>query len=234
MAKPGLAGSPRRRLSREQAVRAAINLADRDGIEAVSMRRLADALGVVPMAMYKHVVDKEDLLDAMVDLVVADYEEPPQGLAWRDEVRARIVAARRSLLAHPWLRPVIETRARRTPAILGHMDALAGAFLAGGCSADLTHHAMHALGHRIWGFSPEAFQEATPVALPDDPDERDAFVRRWTEAYPNIVAIARTATDDDLDAVGTGCDEEFEFDFALDVLLDAFERLRMDGWRSTG
>ena len=216
-------------LSRDRVLAAAVELADADGLPAVSMRSLAGRLGVVPMALYKHVGDKEDLVDGMVDAVVAAYDVPAPGLPWQEATRSRILAARRSLLAHPWLRAAIESRARRTPAVLGHMDAVAGELIAGGLSVDLTHHAMHALGHRIWGFSPEAFDEPG-AGPPSDPAEREAMLAAVGARYPHIAAIAAASLADE----AGGCDEGVEFAFGLDLLLDAVAALHARGWRSRG
>jgi AcrR family transcriptional regulator len=228
------AQTPRRgRLNRDRVLRAAVALADEAGIGAVSMRRLAHELGVVPMALYKHVADKEELLDGMVDAVIAEIDPPDPGLGWKNDVRQRILAARRAVLRHPWARQAIETRTNRTPTVLHYMDSVAGSFHAGGFSADLTHHVMHALGNRIWGFSPELFDEPesdTPRTL--SPEALEAMAREFAEKYPNILAIATAATDGDLTRVGAGCDEQFEFEFALDLLLDGAERLHRQGWRS--
>jgi AcrR family transcriptional regulator len=219
-------------LNRQRALLAAVDLADGEGIEAVSMRNLAARLGVVPMALYKHVAHKEDLLDGMIDTVVARYDPSAADAHWKRAVRNRILSARGTLLAHPWARQVIESRKRRTPTVLAYMDSLAGAFIAGGFSVDLTHHVMHALGHRIWGFSPEAFDEPQGSPLPADPAEQEQMLRAMTETYPHIVAITLDAVDGDLSAIGHSCDEQFEFEFTLDLLLDAFERLRDSGWTS--
>jgi AcrR family transcriptional regulator len=218
-------------LSRDRVLMGAVALADRIGIEALSMRRLAHELGVVPMALYKHVANRDDLLDGMVDAVIAELEEPPEGLAWQDVVRHRVLSARRAVGRHAWARRAIESRTRRTPTVLAHMDAVAGGFLAGGCSADLTHHLMHALGNRIWGFSPELFDAPPdPDAPAPDAETAASAMAEMGRRYPHILAIASAATDDDLGQVGEGCDEDFEFTFALDLLLDAAERLRRDGW----
>jgi hypothetical protein len=110
---------------------------------------------------------------------------------------------------------------------------VAGTFIAGGLSPDLTHHVMHALGNRIWGFSPELFEEPRdPDAAAPDPEEQAATARAFAQRYPAILAIATAATGGDLSAVGAGCDEQFEFEFALDLLLDGAERLHRGGWRS--
>jgi AcrR family transcriptional regulator len=216
-------------LNRDRVLRAAVALADEVGIAALSMRRLAQRLGVVPMALYKHVADKEELLDGMVDVVLGEFEPPGAGLDWRAAVRQRVLAARRAVLRHPWARQAIETRTHRTPVVLAYMDAVAGEFLAGGLSPDLTHHVMHALGNRIWGFSPELFEEPRdPDAPGPGPEEQAVMAQR----YPHVLAIAAAATGGDLSAVGRGCDEQFEFEFGLDLLLDGADRLHRGGWSS--
>lgn len=181
------------------------------------MRRLADRLGVVPMALYKHVSDKEDLLDAMVEAIITSYEIPPVvgRPRWREQVTARVLAARAVLDDHPWARRAIESRTTRTAAVLGHMEALTSALLDGGFTPDLAHHVLHALGNRIWGFSPELFP-GEPAAV--DPAD-----------YPGIV---RVATDAGARRPGQGCDEDFEFRFALDLILDGADRLRRGRWQS--
>jgi AcrR family transcriptional regulator len=225
--------APRVRLNRERVLRAAVDLADRHGIESVSMRILADELGVVPMALYKHVANKDELLDGMVDVMLGEIESPASDIRWTEAVRQSILAARRALLRHPWARQVIETRTSRTAAVLAYMDAVAGVFIAGGFSADLTHHVMHTLGNRIWGFSPELFNPPStgePHAI--DTSERDVMLRELATVYPSIAAIARETIGNPARATD-GCDEQFEFEFALDLLLDAFDRLHQQGWSST-
>src|SRR5215831_5066885 len=96
-------------LNRHQVLRAAVALADSVGIESLSMRKLADELGVVPMALYKHVANKEELLDGMVDIVVAEIDPPLSAADWKSAVRQRILSARRSLQRHPWAPGVLES-----------------------------------------------------------------------------------------------------------------------------
>jgi AcrR family transcriptional regulator len=225
-----MAPRDRQPLSRVKVLDAAVALADLEGADSVSMRRLADELGVVPMALYKHVADKDDLLDGMVDTVIGEFQPSrhSSGEDWRSAVRRTILSARAVILRHPWARRAIETRTVRTPAVLGHMEAVTQMLLRGGLSADLTHHAMHALGNRIWGFSPELFNDpygpSTPARARTSPapDPGD---------YPGILAVTADATARRPGA--TGCDEEFEFRFALDLLLDALARLQESGWTST-
>ncbi len=223
---------PRTPVTRERALAEAVALADAEGIDAVSMRRLAARLDVVPMALYKHLTNKDDLLDGMVATLIASYDPPAPELGWKDAVRAQILSARRVLLTHPWARQVIETRTTRTPQVLGYMDRLSGLFIDGGFTPDLTHHAMHALGHRIWGFSPEAFDDPDSLQPPADPAARLAMFEMVRQTYPYIAMIALDSAGGDLTRVGDGCDEQFEFEFTLDLLLDAFERLHEAGWSS--
>jgi AcrR family transcriptional regulator len=219
----------RDRLSRERVLRAAVELADRDGLDAVSMRGLANHLGVVPMALYKHVRDKDELLEGMVDAVLAEVPPTDARLGWRAAVRARILAARAVMLRHPWARRVMETRAAPTPAVLGYMDATIALFLDGGLSVDLTHHVMHALGSRIFGFTQELYEEsATP-----DPEVVAAAAEQMAAFFPHVVAVATSRPHDADSVVGPGCDDQFEFEFGVDVLLAGVERLHRQHWSST-
>ena len=156
------------------------------------MRGLAKELGVVPMALYKHVADKDELLDGMVDVIIGEFAPPGPDLDWKDRIRQRILAARRTVLRHPWARQAIESRTNRTPAVLGYMDSLAGEFRAGGFSADLTHHVMHALGNRIWGFSPELFDETQPDR-PQDQQPPARPRRRWRQWRKSSPPATRTS-----------------------------------------
>lgn len=217
-------------LSRDRVLHAAVALADRSGIEALSMRSLAQELHVVPMALYKHVANKEQLLDGMVDVIVGAIEPPAGGTDWKGAVRGRILSARQALLRHPWASRVIESRTNPTPGALEYLDSVIGTFRAGGLSADLTHHVMHALGGRVWGFTQDPFPAAPPV----DPEEQEAVFREMAARYPHIVEIATSRAHDDASVVGRGCDDQFEFEFALDLLLDGFERLHRQGWTSAG
>ena len=143
---------------------AAVALADEADIEAVSMRKLAQKLGVVPMALYKHVANKEQLLDGIVDVVVGEIAPPDPTLDWKGAIRARILSARAALLRHPWARRVMESKSTPTPVVLAYIESTIAVFVAAGLSVDLTHHALHALGSRLFGFSQELYNDSQSAA----------------------------------------------------------------------
>ena len=213
---------PRQPLTKERILRAAVALADEGGVESLSMRRLAQELGVVPMALYKHVASKDEMLDGMVDVVVGEIDPPLAGADWKTTMRERILSARRALLRHPWASRVIETRTDPTPMVVGYMDSMIGILRGGGFSIDLTHHAMHAMGSRALGFSQELFDDS-----PEDPPQIQAIaMQQMAEQFPNISEMVAAISHDEGSVVGLGCDDQFEFEFALDLMLDGLERLR--------
>jgi AcrR family transcriptional regulator len=214
--------SRRVRLNRDRVLRAAVAMADTAGIEAVSMRKLADELGVVPMALYKHVAGKEELLDGMVDIVVGEIDPLAAGADWKAAVRQRILSARRSLQRHPWAPAAIESRSDPSPAMLAYLDSMIGMFLGGGFTADLVHHALHALGSRLFGFTQEILDDSQDL----DPQALEAIASQMEGSYPNVAVMTRAVYHDEASVVGGGCDDQFEFEFALDLLLDGLDRLR--------
>jgi AcrR family transcriptional regulator len=218
-------------LNRDRVLRAAVALADSAGIDQVSMRKLSQQLGVVPMALYKHVANKDELLDGMVDVVVGEIDPPSPGAGWKLAVRKRILSARRALLRHPWASSVLESRTTPTPIVLAYLDSMIAIFRAGGFSVDLTHHVMHAVGSRMFGFSQELFDDTAAASL--DAEARTAALRQLAGTYPNVVEIALRASDDERSVGCPGCDDQFEFEFTLDLLLDGFERLHLQGWTPT-
>ncbi|MFN8158912.1 MAG: TetR/AcrR family transcriptional regulator C-terminal domain-containing protein [Candidatus Nanopelagicales bacterium] len=212
-------------LSRERVLTTAVARADRDGIDAVSMRNLAQELGVVPMALYKHVAGKDELLDGMVDVVVAEIDPPGRG-GWKRALRARVLSAREAMLRHPWAPAVMESRTTPTPTVLAHMDSSIAILLEGGLSVDLTHHVMHALGSRIFGFSQELYPAPPAAEIPPE------VAAQLAAAFPHVVAVATSRPHDPGSVVGPGCDDQFEFEFGLDLLLDAIEQRHEQGWTS--
>jgi len=215
--------SRRVRLTRQRVLRAAVELADQIGIDSLSMRRLAEELGVVPMALYKHVANKEELLDGMVDVVVAEIDPPPSGdTDWKSSVRQRILSARQSLLRHRWASGVIESRANPSAVLLAYIDSMIGIFRAGGFSADLTHHVLHTMGSRLYGFTQEVFDDSPSL----DPTSTAMLIREMEGKYPHIAEMVGVVYHDQTSVPGGGCDDQFEFEFALDLLLNGLERLR--------
>jgi AcrR family transcriptional regulator len=209
-------------LTRERVLDTAVALADEGGIESLSMRKLAQALDVVPMALYRHVANKDELLDGLVDVVIGEIDPPRRDTDWKTAMRERILSARRALLRHPWASTVMESRATPTPVVLGYMDSMIGLLRTGCFSLDLTHHALHAMGSRMFGFTQELFNDTSG----SDPEIDAEMWGAMAGTYPYIYEIFTTISHDDASVVGAGCDDQFEFEFALDLMLDGIERLK--------
>ncbi len=209
-------------LSRDRILSTAVALADREGADSLSMRRLAQELDVVPMATYKHFANKEELLDGMLDVVVGEIDPARTDTDWKTAVRDRILSARRALLHHPWASRVMESRTQPTPVVMAYMDSMIAMFIAGGFSIDLTHHAMHAMGSRMMGFSQELFNDQSDGEEPMPPEMIEAMAAKFPSIYELYLAVSH----DDASTVGPGCDDQFEFEFSLDLMLDGIERMR--------
>lgn len=216
-------------LSKERVLRAAIDLADKDGIDAVTMRNLAQELGVEAMSLYYHVANKEALLDGVVETLLHEIEDELGGFEvvegeknWKPIMRSRILTARKVMLRHPWAPAVIETRTQMPPTLLTYFEALLGVMVEGGLSNDLGHHAMHALGSRALGFNQELF-------APDDPSEDDeesmAMLEDLAPQLPYMMnMLAEVSHDDGPDETLGWCDDQTEFEFGLDLILDGLEQ----------
>ncbi len=211
-------------LTRDRVLGAAVALADRDGIDAVSMRKVGQELGVEAMSLYNHVENKEDMLNGMVDVIVSEIDVGEGGSDWQSTMRSRILSARAVLARHPWAPAIIESRTTMTATVIGYMDSVVGIFRQGGFSLDLTHHAMHALGSRLLGFSQELFDDSEELA--ESPEVAAVLMKQMLDTYPNISAMLEEISHDSDSVVGSGCDDEVEFIFALDLMLDGLERLR--------
>ncbi len=203
-------------LSRERVLRAALALADERGIDAVSMRKLGQVLRVEAMSLYKHVADKDDILDGMVDLVMAEVAVPPVDADWRTALRASAISFHEALLRHPWVGGVVESRRNPGPARLRYLDAVVGVLRAAGFAIPTVGRAFMALDSHTYGF---AMQELSlPLDAPEGPEiaatmARDVFAGR----YPNLLAMA------ELSASGA---MPIDFEFGLDLILGGLERLR--------
>ena len=206
-------------LTRARVLEAAVSLADREGIEAVSMRRLGTELGIEAMSLYTHVRGKDDLLDGMIELVIGEIPIHRDGADWKDSLRTTILSARRVVLRHPWAPRIIESRTDPGASGLRYYDAVMGILREGGFSLEMTHHAIHLLGSRLLGFTQDLFDDSPDV----DPAAMTAMAAAVADSHPYVSEMALGATHDG--ALG-GCDDDVEFAFGLDLILDGLERQR--------
>jgi AcrR family transcriptional regulator len=210
----------RRRLSRERVVRTAIEQADAGGLEALTMRTLAEKLEVAPMALYRHVVDKDDLIDAMVDAVFAEIGVPSGGGDWKTAMRRRAVSVREALSRHRWAIGLMESRPNPGPANLRHHDAVIGRLRAAGFSLGMTADAYSLLNSYIYGFALTAMNLPFETTAEVASLTQDLLGRLPVSEYPNYVEfITEHAMKPDYDPEG-------QFEYGLDVILDGLERVR--------
>jgi len=213
-------------LSRERVLLAAVSLADSEGLGAATMRRIAEALDAEAMSLYYYVANKDDLFDGIVDLLMAEINavvdrDEATGRDWKQAMRRRILSAREILLRHPWAPKVLESRTTMRPAVVIYHDRLVGLMRSGGFSNDLAHHALHALGSRALGFSQELFDPNGAAAGADD-----RMLADLAEQVPNLAGMLAEVAHDDPDSTLGWCDDQSEFEFSLDLILDGLDRLR--------
>ena len=173
-------------LTRLRVLEAAVELADREGIASVSMRRLGQELGVEAMSLYTHVRSKDDLLDGMVEAVMSQIPLVESRGDWKAALRSSILGARGVLLRHPWTSDVIETRSAPGPAMLRQYDTVMGILRGGGFSLELTHHAIHILGSRLLGFTRELFDDSPDV----DAATNHMMAQQLGPTYPHVAEMA--------------------------------------------
>lgn len=209
------AKSKRPPMTRERVLTTALGLADEIGTTDLTIRRLADALDSKPMTIYHHVPSKDEILDGIVDLVFAEIDLPDPELGWKPAVRGRCVSAREVLARHSWAVPLMESRRSPGPATLRHHDAVV-ACLRRGLSLIMTGHAYATLDAFVYGF---AIQEA---ALPEPGDEMDEVVDEMVtdELAEHFPALHDFAVER---AMQPGYDFGDEFEYGLDLILDALE-----------
>jgi AcrR family transcriptional regulator len=220
IAEPGRTGADRRpQLTRERVVAAGIELADRDGIESISMRRLAQELGVEAMSLYTHVRNKEDLLDGMVDAVIGKIPTSADGADWKTSLRRMVLAARGVVLTHPWAPGPIESRTALGPATMRYANTVLGVLREGGFTIAQAHHALHILGSRLLGFTQNLFDDSGDL----DPATAASLASELGAALPYVAEMALAVTHGG--ALGR-CDDDTEFEFSLDFILDGLDRLQ--------
>ena len=204
-------------LNAERILDGAMALADEIGIDSFTIRKLADALGTKPMTIYHHLPSKDAIIDGMVDRVFAEIERPPTDLHWKAAMRRRCVSARAVLARHPWATPLMESRTSPGAETLGHHDAVLGCLRRGGLSLEMTAHAYALIDSYLYGFAlQEASLPATGGAEMADlagsvmepvPDGRYPHLSEFTTEY----------------VLRPGYDFSAQFEYGLDLLLDALE-----------
>jgi len=212
------AKAARRPLDRQRVVRAAVDLADEQGIDALTMRRLAQALGVEAMSLYNHVSSKEDLLEGVADLVTSEFELPSFDADWKETLRQSASSAHEALLRHPWASSLIESRPSMGPARMRYVNAILGVLREAGFSLPQAAQAIMALDSHTYGF---ALQE---LSWAFDPADAATVAATFAQAIPRaehpylreLVELAAKA-DGQL---------SLDFSFGLDLILDGLERAR--------
>ena len=213
---------PRTPLSRERVLETAVRLADLHGIEWLSMRKLADELGVAAMSLYYHVPNKERLIDGMIDMVFGEIEPPSLELDWKTAMRRRAVSTRAALNRHRWAVGRMEGRTSHGPANLRLHDAVLGCLRAAGFSIEMTVHAYSVQDAYVYGF---ALQETDMSS--ETPGDFAAEAERQMDEYEDVLADYPHL----VEVVGghvakSGYDYATEFLFGLDLILDGLDKLR--------
>jgi AcrR family transcriptional regulator len=212
------AAEPRTPLSRERILLAALALADAHGIEALSMRKLGEAVGVEAMSLYNHVPGKADLLDGLIDLVFSEIELPSAGVGWRTAMHDRAMAIRAALSRHRWAIGLMESRTSPGPATLRHHDAVLGCLRGAGFPVALAAHAYALLDSYIYGF---ALQEASlPFDTADETAElAQAMLAQFPAGeYPHLAEFTFKHV------LQPGYDYGSEYEYGLNLILDGLDR----------
>jgi AcrR family transcriptional regulator len=209
----------RTRLSRDRVLHAAVALADNTELDAFSMRGLAQELGVVPMALYKHVANKDELLDGMVDIVFGEIEAPAAEADWRAALRRRAISAREALKRHSWAIGLMESR-HPGPANLRNHNAVMGCLREAGFPFEMAVHAYSVQDAYIYGF---ALQERdlgfeTPQSAGEAAQRRAETIGALDD-YPYLAEVVTKLPE-------TGYDNAGEFEWGFDLILDGLDRLR--------
>ncbi|MEO3857104.1 TetR/AcrR family transcriptional regulator [Acrocarpospora sp. B8E8] len=205
-------------LSRERVLRGAVAVADAVGIGSLTIRSLAQELGVKPMSVYHYVANKDEILDGIVDLVFGEIEPPSAGGDWRSELRRSATSARQVFRRHPWAIALSQSRTNPGPATLRHHNAVIGTLRGAGFSVEMTAHAYALLDSYVYGF---ALSEASlPINGPQPVAEVAESMSRQVSAeeYPHLAEFAIEHI------LKPGYDFGDEFEFGLGVILDALTR----------
>lgn len=217
----GRSRRPRIPLTRERALATAMRLADAEGLEALTMRRLAKELGVEAMSLYHHVANKDDILDGMADIVFSEIALPSHDVDWQAAMRQRAASQRAALLRHPWALSILESRSSPGPATLRHHDAVLGRCRAAGFSVAMSAHAFSLIDSFIYGF---VLQE---IKLPFQDDNLEEQVEEIMgdlspDQYPHLTELTVEHV------MQEGYSYGAEFDFGLAIVLTGLEAAAKD------
>ena len=213
---PDAAPAPRIPLSRDRVLRAAAAFADENGIETLSMRKLAQAVGVEAMSLYNHVANKEDILDGIVDLVFSEIELPSEGAEWKPAMRKRAISAHEALVRHPWATSLMQSRTKPGPATLRHHDTVLRTLRKAGFTVVMAAHAFSVIDGYVYGFALQ--QINIPLQTPEQVAEvGEGILRQLAGAYPHLAEMITEH------AMKAGYDYAEEFQFGLDLILDGLE-----------
>lgn len=212
-----------------------MQIADAEGLAAVSMRRLATELKVEAMSIYHHLANKDAILDGLVELIAREIlaesanatVEPVSD--WRDDVRARSLAARRVMMRHPWAPSLITSRRAIPFEIQAVFEAVLAAMIRGGLSYRIAHRGMHALSSMVLGFVNEPFSPpAEGTSSGEAPAELDALdpemIAAMADVFPHTAAMVAEELHAESDAMLGWCDSQTEFEFTLGLLLDGLDQ----------
>jgi AcrR family transcriptional regulator len=214
---PAVPAARRRPLSRDQVLQAAMRLADESGLEAVSMRKLGQVLRVEAMSLYKHVANKDDILDGIADLVMGDFEVPSPSGHWKAAIRRSAISAHQVLLGHPWASSLIESRVNAGPARLRYLDAVLGVLSAAGFPMPIVLRAVMALDSHTYGFVLQ--EQAWPFESDGAPEAAATFAKEHpADDFRNLAVAAEMVATNPGGAM-------VDFAFGLDLILDGLERL---------
>lgn len=208
-------------LGRERILAAALSLADREGVDALSMRRLAAELGVKAMSLYNHVENKNDILNGIVELVVLEIELPSLGDQWKDAMRTRGASAHAVLRRHPWAPLTMMTRANAGPAMLRYVDATLGCLREAGFSYEMADRAWNAMDSYVYGFT--LHELSFPFESSDYSATAESFLPTIrVEDYPYFAELTRMVMEERYSGI-------HDFDFGLELILDGLERVLSEG-----
>lgn len=212
---------PKKRLplTRPRILDAALSLADAEGLAAITMRRLGEAMGVEAMSLYKHVADKDDILDGLLELVLEAIELPQPGAEWSAAMRRRAHSARAVFSRHPWAIGLLDSRAQHSsPRRLAYYDSILGVLRADGFPNLLAMRAFAMLDAYIFGY---ILQEHS-LAFRDDASLQEVgadLLKQLADRYPHLSAVTQ-------EVLASGYDHAEEFAFGVELLLDAIGRSR--------